>query len=125
MQKLGKTFYLFKETSFIVIVLNREVQLYVPSQESYPTPLNYIDVMSAPHADLKIAQENEFMTVGMSMRTEICQIRGRISQDLRDWTKLVWKDITNPGEIDENDVIWTWCRLMRIGKAAQRRKKQE
>ena len=32
---------------------------------------------------------------------QICQIRGRVSQDLRYWTKLLWKEKGNPGE-EEN-----------------------
>ena len=32
---------------------------------------------------------------------QICQIRGRVSQDLRYWTKLLWKEMGNPGE-EEN-----------------------
>ena len=34
-QKLGKTLGLFKDISFIVIILNREVQLHVPREESF------------------------------------------------------------------------------------------
>ena len=78
-QKLGKIFGLFKKISCIVIMLNRQVQLYVPRKESYPTPLSNIDVISATYADLETAQRSEFMTIGMSIRTEICQIRGRVS----------------------------------------------
>ena len=33
-------------------------------------------------------KKNESMTIGMSTETEICQIRGRVSQDLHYWTKL-------------------------------------
>ena len=51
----------------------------MPRKESYPIPLKYIDVISATFADLEIAQENEFMTIGMSTRTEICQIQEPIS----------------------------------------------
>ena len=78
-QKLGKIFGLFKEISCIVIMLNRQVQLYVPRKESYPTPLSNIDAISATYADLETAQRSEFMTIGMSIRTKICQIRGRVS----------------------------------------------
>ena len=78
-QKLGKIFGLFKEISCIVLILNRQVQLYVPRKESYPTPLSNIDVISATCADLETAQRSEFMTIGMSIRTKICQIRGRVS----------------------------------------------
>ena len=66
----------------------------------------------------------------MSTRTEICQIRGRVSQDLRYWAKLLSKGRT-PGErlmkiqtTSRPDHIWPHA-LTRIGKAAQRRKKQE
>ena len=78
-QKLGKIFGLFKEISCIVIILNRQVQLYVPRKESYPTPLSNIDVIRATYADLETAQRSEFMTIGISIWTEICQIRGRVS----------------------------------------------
>ena len=78
-QKLGKPSGLFKEISCIVIILNRQVQLHVPRKESYPTPLSNIGVISATYADLETAQRSEFMTIGMSIRTEICQIRGRVS----------------------------------------------
>ena len=43
--------------SFIVIILNREVELYVPREESYPFPLSKIDVTRSTYADLEIAQE--------------------------------------------------------------------
>ena len=60
------------------------VQLYVPREESFPIPLKCIDVIRSTHTDLDAAQENEWMTIGMSTETEICQIRGRVSQDLHD-----------------------------------------
>ena len=59
------------------------VQFFVSREESCPIPLSKIDVISATYADLEIAQENEFRTIGMSTRKEICQIRERVSQDLR------------------------------------------
>ena len=63
--------------------MNRDLQLQVPRKESYPFPLSYIDVTRSTCADLEIVQENKCMTFWMSPRTEICQIRGRVSQDLR------------------------------------------
>ena len=36
------------------------------------------------------------MTLGMSTETEICQIRGRVSQDEHYWTKHLQKDISGP-----------------------------
>ena len=68
--------------SFIVIILNREVQLYAPRKESYPVPLSCIAVTRSTYADLETAQENKCMTIFKSTRTEICQIRGRVAQDL-------------------------------------------
>ena len=52
-------------------------------------------VISATYADLEIAQRSEFMTIGISFCSEICQIRGRVSRDLRYWAKFLKKDITN------------------------------
>ena len=61
----------------------------MPRKESYLIPLSNIDFIRSTFADLEIAQRSEFMTIGMSTRTEICQIRGRVSQDLRYRTKLL------------------------------------
>ena len=73
------------------------VQLYVPREESFPIPLKYIDVIRSTHTDLDAAQENQLMTIGMSTETEVCQIRGRVSQDLHHWTKLLREDMCAPG----------------------------
>ena len=80
-QTLGK--------GIIVTILTREVQLYVPRKESYPAPLSYFDVTRSTHAHLENVQENKCMTIWMSTRTEICKIRGRVSQYLRYCTKLL------------------------------------
>ena len=58
------------------------VQLYVPKEESFPTSLKYIDVTRSTPTDLDVAQEKRIDDNGMSTETEICQIRGRVSQDL-------------------------------------------
>ena len=66
----------------------------------------------------------------MSMETEICLIRRRVSQDLHYWTKLLREDICGPGRLTK---IQTTSRpdhilsdaWIRIWKAAQRREKQE
>ena len=52
----------------------------------------------------RLYKKRKFMTIRMSTRTELCQIRERVSQDLRYWTKLFWKEKGNPGEeeTDEN-----------------------
>ena len=82
MQKLGNDLYYSREFIYRHPFEPR-VQLYVPRKESCLMPLSFNDVTSANYADLEIAQENEFMTIGMSTRTAISQIRGRGSQDLR------------------------------------------
>ena len=101
-QKLGKT--------FIVIILNREVQLYVPRNESYPIPLKN---WWSTYVDLEIAQGSGFMTIWMSKRTEICQIRGRVSQDLRCWVKLLWEGIRR----HHVQIIHGLTRWQEFGKA--------
>ena len=78
-RKLRKTSGLFKETLFIVIMLNLRVQLYVPKEESFPIPLKYIDVIRSTHT-LDVAQENDLMTVGMTTEKEICRIRRQVSR---------------------------------------------
>ena len=81
MQKLGKDLYYSREFIYRHHIEPR-VQLYVPRKESCPIP-QFFYVISATDADLEIVQENEFMTIGMSTRTAISQIRGRGSRDLR------------------------------------------
>ena len=75
-------------------------------------------------------KKNELMTVGMSTEAEICQIRGRVSQDFSCWTKLLRKDmwsgrrLTTIQTTSRPDHIWpdAWTT---IGKAAQRTEKTE
>ena len=83
-QKLGKNFIYRHHTEPINSIVRAE-------KESYPTPMRYVDVTRSTCADLEIAQENKCMTIWMSTRTEIYQFRGRVSQDLRYWTKLLWR----------------------------------
>ena len=84
----------------------------------------------------RLHKKNKCMTMWMSTRTEICQIRGQVLQDLRYWTKLLQKDSSNPVEWRRSGRLTritttsrpdhTWPdALTRIGKAAQRGKRQE
>ena len=66
-KKSQRTFGLFNDTSFLVFKLNR---------------LKYIDVIRSTHTDLDVHKKYELMTIGMSTEAEICQIHGRVSQDL-------------------------------------------
>ena len=66
-----------------------------------------IDVTRSSYADLEIAQENTCLTMWMSTRTENCQIRGRVSQDLRYWTKLLREEIFDAGGgLEKSQNIW-------------------
>ena len=73
----------FKVISFMVITLNREFNYMCPKEESFPIPQKKIEFMRSTHTDLKLHKKNELMTIGMSTETEVCQIRGKASQDLR------------------------------------------
>ena len=103
------------------------VHLYVPRKESYLLPLNFF-ISSGQLLQIWRLPKNESMTIWMSTRTEICQIRGRVSQDLRYWTKLFWKGCNQSGKwytkiqtTSRPDHIWRDA-LTRIWKAAQRKK---
>ena len=47
----------FEVTSFIVVTLNLEFQLHMLKEESFPTPLKYIDVTRTTHTNLDVFQE--------------------------------------------------------------------
>ena len=124
-QKLGETFE--------VIMLNQEVQLHLPRKESCPIPLSSFDVTRSTYADLETVQEKKFVTIRMSTRTEICQIRGRSFTRiaLLNETPLKGKrqsgrggKLTRIQTTSRPDHIWPDA-LTTILKAAQRRKKQE
>ena len=82
---------------FIVIILNREVQ--VTCQEKNHILFHWIILMSPGQLVQiwRLHKKSEFLIIGMSTRTEICQIRGRFSQHLRHWMELLWQGTTNPG----------------------------
>ena len=65
-------------------------------------------------------KKNELMPIGMSTETEICQIRGRVSQDIHYWTKLLREYICGPGRrltkiqtTSSPDHMWpdAWIRI--------------
>ena len=58
------------------------VQLYVPKEETFTTPLKYVDVTRTSYTNLvDVLQENEFTIIGMSIGADICQILGEDSQN--------------------------------------------
>ena len=58
-----------------------ELKLYVPREQSFPIPLQYIDVTRTPDTSLNVMLEKISMTVGTLMEIENCQICGQFSQD--------------------------------------------
>ena len=107
------------------------VQFFVPKEESFPIPLKYIDVIRSTHTDLDVAQEK---------RVDYhWNVHG--NRNLSDsWTGFTRSTLLN--ETPPKGYMWSRERLTkfqttslpdhmepdawtRIGKAAQRRKKQE
>ena len=107
------------------------VQLYVPKEESFPIPLKYIDVIRSTHTDLDVAQEK---------RIDDCWNDDgdrNLSDSLTGFTRFTLLNETPPEQY-----MWSGGRLTkiqttsrpdhkwpdawtRIGKAAQKREKQE
>ena len=116
-RKLRKTSGLFKKTLFTVIILNREVQLHVPKEESFPIPLKYIAVIRSTHTDLDVPQEKRIDDFWECRRDS--------------WTGFTRFTLLN--ETPPKGFLWSGRRLTqiqtnitsRIGKAAQRREKKE
>ena len=57
------------------------VKLYVPREESFPTPLKYIDLARNTHTSLDVMMEKILMITGTWMEKENYQMHGRASQD--------------------------------------------
>ena len=123
-QKLGKI-------SFIVIILNREVQLHVPRKESYPIPLSNVDFIRSPYADLEIAQENRIYDCwDVEKNRNLSESWTGFQKNYVIERNSFERALPTREEIHENlnDIMYRskWRdALTRIGKAAQRRKKQE
>ena len=47
-----------KEITLVVVTFEPRVQLYVPNEESFPTPLRYIDVVRRTNTTLDVLQES-------------------------------------------------------------------
>ena len=101
-QKLGKTLGLFKDISFIVIMLNREVQLHVPREESFLIYKIQIIELNSPRRNIRSgwrigekpktseAKTNSNVLI-MQGRTEFCtllQLFARIRSDEKILRKL-------------------------------------
>ena len=73
------------------------VKLHSPREESFPTPLKYIDVSRTTHTNLDVKQEKASVIIGISMGQETCLIHGQVSLNLLNWKKKLQKDICGPG----------------------------
>ena len=106
------------------------VQLYVPKEETFPIPLKYIDVTWATHTHLDVSQEKrtgEFWNV---------DVNRSLSDSWKGFTKFtLLKEKTPKGKMwsgrltkiqatTRPENVWpeVWTK---IGKAAQKREKQE
>ena len=56
------------------------VELYVPTEESFPIPLKYIDVTRTTDTTLNVMLEKISTIIGTLMEIENCQIRGQVSR---------------------------------------------
>ena len=74
------------------------VQLFVPKEETFPIPLKYIDVTRSILTLIWTScKRNVSKVIGMSIRTEVCQIRGQVSRSLPHWMKNLSRDTCGPG----------------------------
>ena len=74
------------------------VKLYSPREESFPIPLEYIDVTRTTHTDLDVKQEKRMMIIGTLMALETCLILGQVSHNLLYSKKKLPTDICGLGE---------------------------
>ncbi len=127
-KEIHKFFFgLFKET----FIYRHHIEPNVPREESFPIPLKYIDVIRSTHTDLDVAQEKRI--------DDYWNVDGdrNLSDSWTGFTRFTLLNETPPkgfmcsGErltkiqtTSHPDHVWpdAWTR---IGKAAQRREKQE
>ena len=107
------------------------VKLYSPREESFPIPLQYIDVSRTTHTDLDVKQEKRTDVIGISMGLETCQILGQVSHNLLYWDENLLTDMCGPGErltrkqlTSRPDNLWPelWKSM---GKHAKLKEKQK
>ena len=118
-----KDFQATSEISFIVVILNWDVQLYVPREESYPIPLNYIDVKKrnlCRSGDCTKKRICDYWDV------EICQGHGLDFIRFTLWSETLLKGYNQPGgrlmrKSSRPDHIWTDA-LTRIWESSLRKK---
>ena len=107
------------------------VKLYSPREESFPIPLKYIEFIRSTHTDLGVAQENEFddcwNVEGSSNLSDLWMGFTRMTPLNETPPKGYMRSgerLTNIQTTSRPYHMWpdAWTR---IGKAAQRREKQE
>ena len=73
------------------------VKLYSPREESFPTPLKYIDVSRTTHTNWMSNKRSALMIIGILMALETCLILGQVSHNLLYWEKNLLTDFCGPG----------------------------
>ena len=73
------------------------VKLYSPREESFPSPLKYIDVTRTTHTNLDVSKRDASMIIGISMGQETCLIHGQVSHNLLVCKKNLQSDMCGPG----------------------------
>ena len=130
-RQFGKDFWSMQGDFVYRHHIEPRVQLHVPTERTFPIPLKYLDVTRSTFTDLDIAQEIEFMIVGTSMETknfgfvdrfhEVYSIQRGTSQRIHLIRAVrLTKNQTTSRPDHMCPEAWT-----RIGKAAQRKEKQE
>ena len=73
------------------------VQLFSPREESFPIPLNYIDVSRTTHTNLMLSKSAASMIIAISLGQEICLIIGQVLLSYFYWKKTLQMDMCGPG----------------------------
>ena len=98
----GKTIGLFKVTWFIVITMNLEFNSMCPTKKHSIFHWNRSMLRESLTQIWIGCKQSELMTTEMSMKTQVCLILGKDSQNSPYWRRHVQKDICGPEETDNN-----------------------
>ena len=73
------------------------VKLYSSRRESFPVPLEYIDLSRTTRTNLDINKNAASTTIGISMGQEIFLVLGQVSVSSLYWKRNLQTDICGPG----------------------------
>ena len=92
-----------KETCFIYRHhVEPRVRLYVPKEESFPTPLKYIDVTRTTHTKQDVLQEKRKDDCWNVDAKKSFLESGKYSRSSHCWKNNLQEDTRRPGEIDKH-----------------------